>query len=103
MQKWKGHGVFEITSQGLCDQARAVRKNSWLSDLELENIRRIIDASSEIMSKSIEDVEKNQTERDIVRTSERNEQIDNDLDEKRNNVAANVETQMRKLNLLLLN
>ena len=43
------------------------------------------------MNKSTEDVEKNQTERDIVRASERNEQIGNDLDEKINNVAANVE------------
>ena len=44
------------------------------------------------MNKSTEDVEKNETERGIVRTSERNEQIGNDLDEKKNNVAPNVET-----------
>ena len=28
MQEWKGHGVFEITEQRLCDQARAIWKNS---------------------------------------------------------------------------
>ena len=28
MQQWKEHGIFEITEQPLCDQARAVRKNS---------------------------------------------------------------------------
>ena len=27
MQKWKEHGIFEITEQPLYDQARAVRKN----------------------------------------------------------------------------
>ena len=81
MQEWKEHGVFEITEQRLCDQARAIRKNGWLSDLELENIRRMIEAESEIVNESIEDVEENQTERDIVRTSERNEQIGDDLDE----------------------
>ena len=27
MQEWKEHGVFEITEQRLCDQARAIRKN----------------------------------------------------------------------------
>ena len=27
MQEWTEHGVFEITEQRLCDQARAVRKN----------------------------------------------------------------------------
>ena len=68
MQDWKEHGVFEFTEQRLCDQARTIRKNGWLSDLELENIRRIIEAESEIVNESIEDVEENQTERDIVRT-----------------------------------
>ena len=92
MQEWKEHGVFEITEQGLCDQARAIRKNGWLSDLELENIRRMIDSESEIVNESIEDVEENQTERDIVRTSEGNEQIGDDSDEAINNVDAHVET-----------
>ena len=60
--------------------------------LELENIQRMIEAESEIVNESIEDVEENQTEMDIVRTSERNEQTDVDLDETTNNVAVNVET-----------
>ena len=62
MEEWKEHGVFEINKQQLCDQARAIRKNSWLSDLELENIQRMIQAESEIVNESIEDVEENETE-----------------------------------------
>ena len=27
MKEWEEHGVFEITEQRLCDQARAIRKN----------------------------------------------------------------------------
>ena len=92
MQEWKEHGAFEITEQRLCHQARGIRKNGWLSDLELENIRRMIDAESEIVNESIEDVEENQTERDIVRTSEGNERFGYDSDETINNVAANAET-----------
>ena len=92
MQEWKEHGAFEITEQRLCDHARAIRKNGWFSDLELEKIRRMIEAESEIVNKSIEGVEKNQTEKDIVRTSERNEQIGDDSDETINNVVPNVET-----------
>ena len=61
-------------------------------DLKLENIWRMIEAESETVNESIEDVEENQTERDIVRTSERNEQIGDDSDETINNVAVNVET-----------
>ena len=51
----------------------------------------MIDAESEIVNESIEDVEENRTERDIVRTSEGNEQIGDDSDETINNVAANVD------------
>ena len=91
MQEWKEHGVFEITEQRLCDQARDMRKNGWLSDLELENICRIAEAESEIVNQSIEDVEENKTERDIVRVSERNEQIGDDSDKTINNVAVNGE------------
>ena len=101
MQEWKQHGVSEITEQQLCDQARAIRKNDWLSDLELEDIRRMIDAESEIVNESIEDVEENQTERDIVRTREGNEQIGDDSDETINNVAANVETLDEETQLIL--
>ena len=52
----------------------------------------MIQAESDIVNESFEDVEENQTERDIVRTIERNEQIVDDSDETINNVAVNVET-----------
>ena len=51
----------------------------------------MIEAENDIGTESIEDVEQNQTERDIVRTSEGNEQIGDDSDETINNVAPNVE------------
>ena len=101
MQEWKEHGVFQITEQRLCNQARALRENSWLSDLEFENIRRMIEAEIEIVNESIEDVEENQTERDTVRTSEGNEQIGDASDETINNVAANVETLDEEAHLII--
>ena len=85
----------------MCGQARATRKNGWLSDLELKNFRRMIEAESEIVDESIEDVQESQTEMDIVRTSERNEQIGDDSDETINNVAANVETFDQKTQLII--
>ena len=33
-------GVLEISEQRLADQARAIRKNGWLSEIELEEIQR---------------------------------------------------------------
>ena len=92
MQEKKENGVFEITKQRLCDQARTIRKNSWLSDLELENIQRVTEAESETVNESIYGVEEIQTEKGIVRTSKRKEQIADDSDETINNVAANAGT-----------
>ena len=54
-----------------------------------------------IVNESIEDVEESQAERDIVRTSERNEQIGDDSDETINNVAANVEKLDKKTQLII--
>ena len=61
----------------------------------------MIDAKSEIVNESIEDVEENQTEGDIVRTSEGNEQICDDSDETINNAAANVETLDEETQLII--
>ena len=41
-KKWQDLGGFEIIEHRLCDQARTIRKNGRLSDLELEAIRREI-------------------------------------------------------------
>ena len=62
MQEMKEHGVFEITEQRLCDEARAIRKNGWVTDLEVQNTRRMIDAENETVNQIIEDVEEKQTE-----------------------------------------
>ena len=75
----------------MCDQAGAIMKKGWISDLELENIWRIIVAEGALVNESIEDVGENEIQRDMVRTSERNEQIGDDLDETTDNATANVE------------
>lgn len=36
-------GVFECSEQRLADQMRAIKVNKWLSDLEMEELRRTID------------------------------------------------------------
>ena len=79
-------------SQRFRDQTRAIKKICWLSDLELDDIFRMIEAKNKIANENIEDVVENQTEMVIVKTSERNEQIVKDSDETVNNVAANVDT-----------
>ena len=38
-REWRDRGLFESTEQYVCDQARAIKKNGWLSKLELETIK----------------------------------------------------------------
>ena len=42
-REWRDRGFFESTEQHLCDQARAIRKNGWLSQLESETIKRQVE------------------------------------------------------------
>ena len=39
---WQEIGLFEATEQRLGDQLRAIRKNGWLSELEIDVIKRKI-------------------------------------------------------------
>ena len=32
-REWRDRGMFESTEQRVCDQARAIRRNGWLSEL----------------------------------------------------------------------
>ena len=63
----------------------------------------MIEAESKIVNESTEDVEENQTERDIVRTSERNEPIGDDSDETMNNIAVETSDEETQLIIAQLN
>ena len=43
LREWRDRGLFESTEQSICDQARAIRKNGWLSQLELETVKRQVE------------------------------------------------------------
>ena len=42
-REWRERRMFESTEQRVCDHARAIRKNDWLSELELEAIKRQVE------------------------------------------------------------
>ena len=46
-REWRERGMFDSTEQRISDQARAIKKNGWLSELELEMIRRRIEQEGE--------------------------------------------------------
>ena len=37
---WNEIGVFLVTEQKLADQARQIRTNKWLTDMEIKEIKR---------------------------------------------------------------
>ena len=41
--EWRDRGLSESTEQRVCYQARTIRKNGWLSQLELEAIKRQVE------------------------------------------------------------
>ena len=42
-KEWRARGMFESTEQRVCDQARVVRKNGWLSEHELEATKKQVE------------------------------------------------------------
>ena len=46
-REWRERGLFESTKQRVYDQPRAIRKNGWLSELELEAIKRQVEGESQ--------------------------------------------------------
>ena len=45
-RKWRDRGFFESTKQRVSHQARAIRKNCCLSQLEVETIKRQVEDES---------------------------------------------------------
>ena len=39
--------IFESTEQRVCEQTRAYRENGWLSELELETIKRQVEGETQ--------------------------------------------------------
>ena len=45
MEYWKVEGIYHVTEQRLVDQARQIKTNQWLSDIEIEDLKRSIQSS----------------------------------------------------------
>ena len=42
-REWRERGSFESTEQRVCDQAKEIRRNVWLSQLELDANKRQVE------------------------------------------------------------
>ena len=73
-REWRVRGMFDSTEQRISDQARAVRKNGWLSELELEMIKRKIEDERQNENGNLEDEAQNEIVNE--ETEVRNDQED---------------------------
>ena len=48
LSAWQKREMFKVSEQNLADQARAIKTNKWLSEVELEEISGKEEALSEI-------------------------------------------------------
>ena len=82
-RQWQERGMFQLTEQRLCDQARAMRKNHWLTEVELELIkRRVLENSDQgdgEIAVRVEDREEADDEMIEEDTDNPHESSDNDI------------------------
>ena len=96
--------MFESTEQRVCDQARAIRKNEWLSQLELEAIKRQVedefqgefgeDAVTEVETVENEDTAENEARVENESVAQETENVE----EVNNNVIDSVDDTRHTLN-----
>ena len=104
-REWRNRGLFESTEQCICDQARAIRKYGWFSQLELETVKRQVedefqgefgeDAAMEVETvknedtAENEDMVENETEsvaEEIVNVGEMNNDVIDSIDDTKHNL-----------------
>ena len=114
-REWRGRGLFESTEQRVCDQARAIRKSGWLSQLELETIKRQVedefqgefgeDAATEVETVENEDTAENEAEsvaEEIVNVEKTNNNVRGSVDDTRHNLNDEHRKIVERLNEIML-
>ena len=59
---WKERGLFQVGEQRLCDQVRIIQKKDWLSQLQLEEIRRLVESGENNVEAQQEEQNRTDTE-----------------------------------------
>ena len=114
-REWRDKGLFESTEKRVCDQARAIRKNGWLSQLELETIKRQVEdefqgefgenAATEVETVENEDMVENETEsvaEEIVNVEEVNNNVTESVDDTTHNLNGELRKIVERRNEIML-
>ena len=77
---WKNKGMFWVSEQRLVDQANTIRRNSWMTELEIEELERnLAENDSYKEEESADDIGSNLGEevKDILTALEPDDEIGN--------------------------
>ena len=77
---WKGNDMFEVSEQHLMDQLRQIKEKKWLSDLEIERIKRKVNNTEpsnlpthneeQLRGEEVSNYDDDQTQSDVLGTDE---------------------------------
>ena len=54
---WLQKGMFRVSEQRLVDQANTIRRNSWMTELEIEELERKVTGSDSVIAAEARNVE----------------------------------------------
>ena len=54
---WQQKGMFWVSEQRLVDQANAIRRNSWMTELEIEELETKVTGSDNVIAAAVRNVE----------------------------------------------
>ena len=54
---WLQKGMFWVSEQRLVDQANTIRRNSWMTELEIEELERKVTGSNSVIVEEVRSVE----------------------------------------------
>ena len=54
---WLQKGMFWVSEQRLVDQANTIRSNSWMTELEIEELERTVTGSDSVILEEVRTVE----------------------------------------------
>ena len=54
---WRQKGMFWVSKQRLVDQANTIRRNSWMTELEIEDLERKVTGSDSVIVEEVRSVE----------------------------------------------
>ena len=79
---WLQKGMFWVSEQRLVDQANTIRRNSWMTELEIEELERKVTGSDSVIAEEARSVEPlsdhvGEDVKNVLLETEAEEQADN--------------------------